>query len=82
MPKPRTRAFFALLGYELELFDEALGLRMSYGEPRETPDAKEGRLTPTMFLMPDEARELARDLLAAADKIEVEKQPPPDTPLH
>ena len=61
--------FFELVGYEMRLFDESISLRLTYGEPGDEPGPKDCK-TPTLFLTPDEARELARDLILSADKIE------------
>ncbi|MCU1251307.1 MAG: hypothetical protein JWQ49_4336 [Edaphobacter sp.] len=81
MPQVSKAKFSALLGYELHTFDEAIGLQLTYGALGSEPSPKD-RKTPTLFLLPDEARDLARDLLAAADKIESEGGPPPDPQVH
>jgi hypothetical protein len=79
MPKP-SRRVFVLLGYELQKFNDALGLRITYGRPGAESEAND-RLTPVFFLMPDDARELARDLVDLADQIEGTERAP-ETPLH
>jgi hypothetical protein len=65
-----------LLGYELTRFDDALGLRVTYGNPAAEESSSADRKTPTLVLMPAEARELARDLLDLADKAEGDESPP------
>ena len=57
-----------MLGYELQKVQEAITLQMTYGdaEDDENGPTKE---TPILYLMADEARQLARDLLDMADKI-------------
>lgn len=81
MPKPLATRVFPLAGYELRAFEEALGLRLTYTKGNPVANAPEAK-TPMMIVMPDEARELARDLLELADKVEAAAKPPPDTPLH
>ena len=73
MPKPSRPRVFVLLGYELQKFDEALGLRITYGRPGDESEANDRR-TPTFFLMPDEARELARDLVELADQVQARRR--------
>lgn len=53
----------------MRLFDETLSLRLTYGEPDDVPRPKDCT-TPTLFLTPSEARELARDLVSSAERIE------------
>ena len=78
--KGATRSF-VVVGYELTAFDEAMSLRLTYGKPRSGPGPGD-RQTPTLFIMPDEARELARDLLETADKIDRDGNQPSGQPLH
>jgi hypothetical protein len=73
--------FSALLGYEVHTFDEATGLQLTYGAPGSERSPKD-RKTPTLFLLPDESRDFARDLLAAADKIESPDGPLSDPQVH
>ena len=72
---------FVLLGYELRMLEDAMGLRISYGNPDPGPDGKD-RKTPFFVVMPDEARELARDLLELADKVEGREKALGNGPLH
>jgi hypothetical protein len=57
-----------MLGYELEKIEEAIALRFTYGDARDDEDGPTQE-TPTLFLMADEARQLARDLSDIADRI-------------
>ena len=69
MSEKRATGALALVGYELQRFEEAIGLRITYGEPRSEPGPSD-RHTAMLVLMPEEARELARDLLEIAEEIE------------
>jgi hypothetical protein len=57
-----------MLGYELDKMEEAIALRFTYGNARDDEDGPTQE-TPTLFLLADEARQLARDLLEIADSI-------------
>jgi hypothetical protein len=80
MPKPTATRVLLLLGYELRVFPEALGLRMVYGNAAAGSAGKE-RQTPTLLLTPEQARELVRDLVEAADRVETSEEPT-DVLLH
>ena len=57
-----------MLGYELAKVEQAIALRFTYGKAGDEEDGPTQE-TPTLFLLVDEARQLARDLLDLADKI-------------
>ena len=65
-----------MLGYELEKVEEAIALRFTYGKATDDEDGPTEE-TPTLFLLVDEARQLARDLLDLADKIDPPEKAPP-----
>jgi hypothetical protein len=81
MPNPTATRVLLLLGYELRVFPEALGLRVVYGNAAAGSAGKE-RQTPTLLLTPEEARELARDLIEAADRVQASDEPATDVLLH
>ena len=78
--KGATRSL-VVVGYELTAYDDAMSLRLTYGKPRSEAGPGD-RQTPTLFLMPDEARELARDLVETADKIDRHGNQANGQPLH
>ena len=59
----------AMLGYEVQQVEQAIALRFTYGK---ATDAEDGPTleTPILFLLSDEARQLAHDLLQIAERIE------------
>jgi hypothetical protein len=81
MPKPTVSRVLLLLGYELSVFPEALGLRVVFGNAAAGSAGRE-RQTPTLLLTPEEARELARDLIEAAERVQLRDEPATSLPLH
>jgi hypothetical protein len=70
---------FVLLGYELTRFDDALGLRVTYGNSGN--EESDSTHQDTHARSDARARELAPDLLDLADKIEGNESPPANA-LH
>jgi hypothetical protein len=75
MSDTSTSELFAMLGYEVDKVEEAIALRFTYGKATDDEDGPT-QDTPILFLLADEARQLARDLLHLADKIDGEPAPP------
>ena len=68
----------AMLGYEVEKVEQAIALRFTYGKATDPEDGPTHE-TPILFLLADEARQLAHDLLEIAQRIEIaqSEEPPP-----
>jgi hypothetical protein len=76
MSNANTHDVLVMLGYELEKVEEAIALRFTYGKATDDEDGPTEE-TPTLFLLVDEARQLARDLLDLAEKIAPTEHTPP-----
>lgn len=76
MSDPIGADVLAMLGYELEKVEEAIALRFTYGKATDDEDGPTEE-TPVLFLLAVEARQLARDLLDIADKIDGGQPVPP-----
>lgn len=67
---------FGVLGYELNRFEQALTLTIKYCRMQDDGKSQDHE-TPCLVLFVDEAKELARDLLMLAEKIEAGASAPP-----
>ena len=57
-----------MLGYEVDKVEDAIALRFTYGDARDDEDGPT-KETPVLFLLAEEARQLAKDLLEVAERI-------------
>jgi hypothetical protein len=75
LPNAAKPELLVMLGYELQKVEQAITLQMTYGHAEDDENGPTSE-TPILYLLADEARQLARDLLDIADKIAPVEEPP------